>query len=57
MTAAAASDAAQDADALIRLQFSGPTKPAVITGTKRDSATSAPDFRYLVVPQRALTGA
>jgi len=57
MTAAAASDSAQDADALIRLQFSGPTKPAVITGTKRDRAASAPDFRYLVVPQRALSGA
>jgi DNA polymerase III subunit beta len=57
MTAAAASDTAQDADALIRLQFTGPTKPAVITGTKRDRVGSAPDFRYLVVPQRALTGA
>jgi DNA polymerase III subunit beta len=54
---AAASDTAQDADALIRLQFTGPTKPAVITGTKRDRVGSAPDFRYLVVPQRALTGA
>jgi DNA polymerase-3 subunit beta len=54
---AAASDTAQDADALIRLQFTGPTKPAVITGTKRGRVGSAPDFRYLVVPQRALTGA
>ena len=33
----------------IRLQFTGPTKPALITGGE-----SAPDYRYLVVPLRAL---
>jgi DNA polymerase III subunit beta len=36
----------------IRLQFTGPTKPALITGGE-----SAPDFRYLVVPLRALASA
>ena len=39
------------------LQFSGPTKPAVITGTKRGTAGQVPDFRYLVVPQRVLASA
>jgi DNA polymerase III subunit beta len=56
----AAGDGDQDAgggEARIRLQFTGPTKPAVITGTKRDCAASAPDFRYLVVPLRALANA
>jgi DNA polymerase-3 subunit beta len=55
-------DHAGGGEARIRLQFTGPTKPAVITGTKRagtkpDFAESAPDFRYLVVPLRALTSA
>jgi DNA polymerase III subunit beta len=36
----------------IRLQFTGPTKPALITGGE-----SAPDYRYLVVPLRALASA
>ena len=44
-------------DARIRLQFSSPTKPAVITGVMRKQATATPDFRYLVVPLRALTSA
>jgi DNA polymerase-3 subunit beta len=47
----------EDGDERIRLQFSGPTKPAVITGTKRGKAGRAPDFRYLVVPQRVLASA
>jgi DNA polymerase III subunit beta len=53
----AAGDDGGGGEARIRLQFTGPTKPAVITGTKRDCAGSAPDFRYLVVPLRALTSA
>ena len=44
-------------DARILLQFTSPTKPAVITGTRRDRAGEAPDFRYLVVPLRALASA
>ena len=44
-------------DARITLQFTSPTKPAVITGTPRDKAGQAPDFRYLVVPLRALASA
>jgi DNA polymerase-3 subunit beta len=44
-------------DARIRLQFTSPTKPAVITGIVRDHADQAPDFRYLVVPLRALASA
>jgi len=47
----------EQAEARIRLQFSSPTKPAVITGTKRDRADQPPDFRYLVVPLRALANA
>jgi DNA polymerase III subunit beta len=38
--------------AKIRLQFSGPTKPAVIS-----AVAATPDFRYLVVPQRTLVTA
>ena len=50
---AALTATAADADeARIRLQFSGPTKPAVISGV-----TVTPDFRYLVVPQRTLVTA
>ena len=47
----------------IRLQFTGPTKPALITGSPAMNgagevgAASAPDYRYLVVPLRALTSA
>ena len=41
----------------IRLQFTGPTKPALITGSPRADDEPAPDYRYLVVPLRALTSA
>jgi DNA polymerase-3 subunit beta len=44
-------------EARIRLEFSSPTRPAVITGTVRERAGQAPDFRYLVVPLRALASA
>jgi DNA polymerase-3 subunit beta len=54
-TGTAAGDASEDARVL--LQFTSPTKPAVITGTRRDRVGEAPDFRYLVVPLRALTSA
>jgi len=38
----------------IRLQFTSPTKPALITGSPKAGDESAPDYRYLVVPLRAL---
>jgi DNA polymerase III subunit beta len=44
------------AEGRIRLQFTGPTKPALITGSPRAGDESAPDYRYLVVPLRALAG-
>jgi DNA polymerase III subunit beta len=44
-------------EARIRLQFTSPTKPALITGSAGLGDESAPDYRYLVVPLRALTGA
>jgi DNA polymerase-3 subunit beta len=44
-------------EARIRLQFTSPTKPALITGSSGNGDESAPDYRYLVVPLRALTGA
>jgi DNA polymerase III subunit beta len=56
-TAAAPGDGGSGEDARILLQFTSPTKPAVITGTRRDRAGEAPDFRYLVVPLRALASA
>jgi len=40
----------------IRLQFTSPTKPALITGSVQADDKAAPDYRYLVVPLRALTG-
>jgi DNA polymerase-3 subunit beta len=40
----------------IRLQFTSPTKPALITGSPKAGDESAPDYRYLVVPLRALAG-
>jgi DNA polymerase-3 subunit beta len=43
-------------EARIRLQFTGPTKPALITGGPRADGESAPDYRYLVVPLRSLAG-
>ena len=44
-------------EARIRLQFTSPTKPAVITGGARAADEPVPDFRYLVVPLRSLTSA
>jgi DNA polymerase III subunit beta len=45
------------AEGRIRLQFTSPTKPALITGSPKADDESAPDYRYLVVPLRALAGA
>ncbi|HTX26838.1 MAG TPA: hypothetical protein VME19_07475, partial [Streptosporangiaceae bacterium] len=51
-------DAASPAqDGRIRLQFTSPTKPALITGSPKAGDESAPDYRYLVVPLRALADA
>jgi DNA polymerase-3 subunit beta len=36
----------------VRLQFSGPTKPAVIMASPAGGGEAADSFRYLVVPQR-----
>jgi DNA polymerase III sliding clamp (beta) subunit (PCNA family) len=44
-------------EARIRLQFTSPTKPALITGSAGDANESAPDYRYLVVPLRTLASA
>ena len=55
LTATSGAESAEDAR--IRLQFTSPTKPAVITGTVREHTGEAPDFRYLVVPLRALASA
>jgi len=41
----------------IRLQFTSATKPALITGSARAGDEAAPDYRYLVVPLRALASA
>jgi DNA polymerase III subunit beta len=49
--------AAPGSDGRIRLQFTGPTKPALITGSPKPGDESAPDYRYLVVPLRALADA
>jgi DNA polymerase III subunit beta len=38
--------------ATVRLQFSSPSKPAVISQGQPDNADSVKEFRYLVVPQR-----
>jgi DNA polymerase-3 subunit beta len=43
--------------ARICLQFTSPTKPALITASAGDGDDSAPDYRYLVVPLRALASA
>jgi DNA polymerase-3 subunit beta len=51
---------AAPAEGRIRLQFTSPTKPALITGSPdvkgagEAGGESAPDYRYLVVPLRAL---
>jgi DNA polymerase III subunit beta len=42
------------AEGRIRLQFTSATKPALITGSPGADGESAPDYRYLVVPLRAL---
>jgi DNA polymerase-3 subunit beta len=46
-------------EARIRLQFTSPTRPALITGLRASAGTPepAPDYRYLVVPLRALVTA
>jgi len=44
-------------EARIRLQFTSPTKPALITGSIGNGDEPAPDYRYLVVPLRTLAGA
>src|SRR6204780_4236964 len=49
--------AASPDEARIRLQFTSATKPALITGSSRPDDESVPDYRYLVVPLRALSGA
>jgi DNA polymerase-3 subunit beta len=46
--------ASAPAEGRIRLQFTSPTKPALITGSPRVGGEPAPDYRYLVVPLRAL---
>ena len=43
--------------ARIRLEFTSPTKPALITGSAGPGDQSAPDYRYLVVPLRTLASA
>ena len=60
-----ATDKAQNAEkavsvpdeARICLQFTSPTKPALITGSSGPADESAPDYRYLVVPLRTLASA
>jgi DNA polymerase-3 subunit beta len=44
-------------EARIRLEFTSPTKPALITGSAGPGDESVPDYRYLVVPLRTLTSA
>ncbi len=44
-------------EARIQLQFTSPTKPALITGSAGAGDDSAPDYRYLVVPLRVLASA
>ena len=44
-------------EARIRLEFTSPTKPALITGSAWPGDESAPDYRYLVVPLRTLASA
>jgi DNA polymerase-3 subunit beta len=47
----AATAGAEDA-ARVRLQFTSPSKPAVIRPTPQEGGRTGSDFRYLVVPQR-----
>jgi DNA polymerase III subunit beta len=44
-------------EARIRLQFTSPTKPALITGSTGNGDEPTPEYRYLVVPLRALADA
>jgi DNA polymerase-3 subunit beta len=44
--------AADAAPVRVRLQFSGPTKPAVITPCPAGDGEATDSYRYLVVPQR-----
>jgi DNA polymerase III subunit beta len=48
----ARADAPASVSATVRLQFSSPSKPAVISQGQQDDAGAGEDFRYLVVPQR-----
>ena len=34
------------------LSFTGPTRPAVLTGKREEGATGVPDYRYLLMPVR-----
>jgi DNA polymerase-3 subunit beta len=50
-------DGDETGEARIRLQFTSPTRPALITGLRagaKPEEEAAPDYRYLVVPLRAL---
>ena len=51
-TAGTAPDGHGAADARVRLRFSGPAKPAVITPAPTPDTDARASFRYLVVPQR-----
>jgi DNA polymerase-3 subunit beta len=66
LTAALAPGPDEAAEPLIRLQFTSATRPALITGLKAPGGPEdhgqpadepAPDYRYLVVPLRALVSA
>jgi DNA polymerase-3 subunit beta len=49
--------AAPKEEGCVRLEFTSPTKPALITASPRPGEESVPDYRYLVVPLRALADA
>jgi DNA polymerase III beta subunit len=49
--------AAPKDEGCVRLEFTSPTKPALITASPRPGEESVPDYRYLVVPLRALADA
>ena len=52
LAATAAADPADPAEARVRLQFTSPAKPAVITPVLAGQDGARAGFRYLVVPQR-----
>jgi DNA polymerase-3 subunit beta len=54
---AKAENASLPDEARIRLQFTSPTKPALITASAGPGDEAAPDYRYLVVPLRELARA